>query len=194
LQGAGRWTTGIEVLPWRFLQAGVSATLSIAGHAREPELDVTSMALWLSGTPFNIAQFLKRASSFFKFSTHFLHKLQFLIGSARCFRAFQSGNFLAKKDRAAFAGGPSQGRKRPGRAATAGAIACLVLQIKKARTLTGLNFCSRFSAHASYFAGLTCRTVHPPITSGVPQRLGLTNTFVPLFPCALVSGGMRPQS
>jgi hypothetical protein len=94
-------------------------TLSITGHAREPELDVTSIALWLSGTPFNIARFLKRASSLFKFSTHFLDQLQFLIGSARCFRAFQSGNLLAKKDRAAFAGGPSQGRKRPGRAATA---------------------------------------------------------------------------
>jgi hypothetical protein len=56
----------------------------------------------------------------------------------------QSRNvFKEKKDRATFAGGPSLGRKRPGRAAAAGKpTADLILQIKKLDALTRLNFCS----------------------------------------------------
>ena len=57
----------------------------------------------------------------------------------------QSRNvFKEKKDRATFAGGPSLGRKRPGRAATAREPAAdAILQIKKPGALTGLNFYSR---------------------------------------------------
>src|SRR3981189_2453525 len=68
----------------------------------------------------------------------------------RCFRASESeGSFakedsFAKKDRAAFAGGPSQGGNALGGQQQRGAIADLVLQIKKPRALTGLNLCSRF--------------------------------------------------
>jgi hypothetical protein len=65
-----------------------------------------------------------------------------MIGSI--FKHPQSRNvFKEKKDRATFAGGPSLGRKRPGRAATAGkATADLILQIKEPDALTGLKFCS----------------------------------------------------
>jgi hypothetical protein len=52
--------------------------------------------------------------------------------------------YLQKKDRAAFAGGPSQGGNALGGQQQRGAIADLVLQIKKPRALTGLNLCSRF--------------------------------------------------
>src|ERR1700733_15172630 len=55
--------------------------------------------------------------------------------------AFSSNLFSKKKDRAAFAGGPSQGGTPRGRAATAGggvAIAYLILQIQRLRALTRL--------------------------------------------------------
>jgi len=52
--------------------------------------------------------------------------------------------FICKKGPRGFRRRSKAGRKRPGRAATAGTIADLVLQIKKPRALTGLNLCSRF--------------------------------------------------
>ena len=91
---------------------------------------------------------------------------------------------LQKKDRAAFAGGPSQGRKRPGRAATAGAIACLVLQIKKARTLTGLNFCSRFSARFIFRrADMSDRAPANYVGRASAFRLDYLCALVPLCAC-----------
>jgi hypothetical protein len=79
------------------------------------------------GSLFNIAQSPKPAFAFFK------------------------QLFSDKKDRAAFAGGPSQGGNAPGRAATAGggeAIAYLILQIQRPRALTRLNFSLTFRVFA----------------------------------------------
>jgi hypothetical protein len=65
--------------------------------------------------------------------------------------AFSSNLFSKKKDRAAFAGGPSQGGNAPGKGSDSGgwvAIAHLVLQIQGPRTLTRLNFLLTFRAVA----------------------------------------------
>jgi hypothetical protein len=120
-------------------------TLSITGHAREPELDVTSIALWLSGTPFNIARFLKRASSLFKFSTHSLDQLQFLIGSARCFRAFQSG----KKGPRGFRRRSKSGEETPWEGSDSGGHRLSCFANQKGPNVDGAQFlltifCSRF--------------------------------------------------
>jgi hypothetical protein len=113
-------------------------TLSITGHAREPELDVTSIALWLSGTPFNIARFLKRASSLFKFSTH-------SIGSARCFRAFQSG----KKGPRGFRRRSKSGEETPWEGSDSGGHRLSCFANQKGPNVDGAQFlltifCSRF--------------------------------------------------
>jgi hypothetical protein len=79
-----------------------------------------------------LLSFRKLLPAFFWFSTESL------------FRPSKSGDLFAKKDRAAFAGGPSQGGNALGGQQQRGAIADLVLQIKKPRALTGLNLCSRF--------------------------------------------------
>jgi hypothetical protein len=62
------------------------------------------------------------------------------------------------------------------------AIACLVLQIKKARTLTGLNFCSRFSARFIFRrADMSDRAPANYVGRASAFRLDL-----PLCPCSLV--------
>jgi hypothetical protein len=102
-------------------------------------------------------------SPFFCFPHHFIGQPSF-THDRKCLaasRAFQSRNsFHKKKDRAAIAGGPSQGRKRPGEGSDSGggAIACLILQIKKPGALMGLNFCLRFYARASHPAWPTRST------------------------------------
>jgi hypothetical protein len=56
---------------------------------------------------------------------------------------FSSNLFSKKKDRAAFAGGPSQGGNAPGKGSDSRggvAIAYLILQIQRPRALTRLNF------------------------------------------------------
>src|SRR6204780_1282925 len=62
--------------------------------------------------------------------------------------AFFSSNLPSKKkDRAAFAGGPSQGGNAPGKGSDSGgwvAIAYLILQIEGSRALTRLNFLLTF--------------------------------------------------
>jgi hypothetical protein len=63
--------------------------------------------------------------------------------------AFSSNLFSKKKDRAAFAGGPSQGGNAPGTGSDSGgwvAIAYLILQIQGPRALTRLNFMLTFRA------------------------------------------------
>ena len=51
------------------------------------------------------------------------------------------GSRFSKKDRAAFAGGPSQGGNALGRAATAGGYrSALIFRMEKPRALTDLNF------------------------------------------------------
>jgi hypothetical protein len=84
--------------------------------------------------------------------------------------------YLQKRNRAAFAGGPSQGGNALGGQQQRGAIADLVLQIKKSRALTGLNLCSRFFC-SRYFTQLTRRTVMPITSAGVHTTPGLTDTL-----------------
>ena len=111
---------------------GVSATLGIIGPVQRAELQLNEYARSVARSLFNIAQFPKTASCFFLFSTE-------------SFSVHQNPEiYLQKKDRAAFAGGPSQGGNALGGQQQRGAIADLVLQIKKPRALTGLNLCSRF--------------------------------------------------
>jgi hypothetical protein len=82
----------------------------------------------------------------------------------RCFRAAQSSKLFAKElqRRTARLSPAVQVREEtPGKGSdNGGAIAYLILQIKKPHALTGLNFCSRFT-----FRWLMCRTVFLPITS-----------------------------
>ena len=84
--------------------------------------------------------------------------------------------YLQKRNRAAFASGPSQGGNALGGQQQRGAIADLVLQIKKSRALTGLNLCSRFFC-SRYFMQLTRRTVMPITSAGVLTTPGLTDTL-----------------
>jgi hypothetical protein len=58
--------------------------------------------------------------------------------------------FICKKGPRGFRRRSKSGRKRPGKAATAGTIADLVLQIKKPRALTGLNLAHASSGHATF--------------------------------------------
>src|SRR3984893_17128620 len=91
-----------------------------------------SMPVWLPIRCSILLSFRKLLPAFFWFSTEsfFVHQNPEIV--------------LQKKDRAAFAGGPSQGGNALGGQQQRGAIADLVLQIKKPRALTGLNLCSRF--------------------------------------------------
>ena len=60
---------------------------------------------------------------------------------------FSSNLLSKKKDRAAFAGGPSQGGNAPGKGSDGGgrvAIAYPILQIERSRALTRLNFLLTF--------------------------------------------------
>src|ERR1700730_17313775 len=84
--------------------------------------------------------------------------------------------YLQKKGPRGFRRRSKSGRKRPGRAATAGTVAGFVLQIKKPRALTGLNLCSRFFCSAT-FTRLTRRTVMPITSVGVLTTPGLTGTL-----------------
>src|ERR1700722_4767147 len=93
-QRAKRWTTAGEVGTSCFLRTGLSARPSITayeGRAVTPQYAIPAI-----GSLFNIAQSPKPAL------------------------AFSSNLLPKKKDRAAFAGGPSQGGNALGRAATAG--------------------------------------------------------------------------
>jgi hypothetical protein len=110
----------------------VSATPGIIGPVQRAELQPDEYARPVARSLFNIAQFPKTASCFF------------LVFHRVIFRPSKSGDLFEKKDRAAFAGGPSQGGNALGGQQQRGAIADLVLQIKKPRALTGLNLCSRF--------------------------------------------------
>jgi hypothetical protein len=81
---------------------------------------------------FNIEQFLKVAPC--SFSGFPLSR----------FPSIKIRRLICKKGPRGFRRRSKSGRKRPGRAATAGAIADLVLQIKEPGALTVLNLCSRF--------------------------------------------------
>jgi hypothetical protein len=64
---------------------------------------------------------------------------------------FPGNLFSKKKDRAAFAGGPSQGGNAPAKGSDSGggvAIAYLILQIQRPRALTSLNFSLTFRVFA----------------------------------------------
>jgi hypothetical protein len=90
--------------------------------------------------------------------------------------------FFAKKDRAAFAGGPSQGGNALGGQQQRGAIADLVLQIKKPRALTGLNLCSRFFC-SRYIHAVDASYRDADHVGGRPHDFRI-----------IVPGGMLPRS
>jgi hypothetical protein len=63
-------------------------------------------------------------------------------GTRRCLRISPTWQSIEKEDRAAVAGGPSLGRKRP-RGRRQGAAAHAIFQTEKPRALMRLNFCAR---------------------------------------------------
>jgi hypothetical protein len=75
-----------------------------------------------------------------------------LLNLSNLLSLFSSNLFSKKKDRAAFAGGPSQGGNAPGKGSDSGgggvAIAYLILQIQRPRALTRLNFSLTFRVFA----------------------------------------------
>src|ERR1700733_14820688 len=111
-----------------------------------------------------IAQFPKLIPAFFWFSPE-----SFSVPS-------KFGELFAKKGRRGFRRRSKSGRKRPGRAETAGTVAGFVLQIEKPRAFTGVNLCSRFFCSAT-FTRLTRRTVMPITSVGVLTTPGLTGTL-----------------
>ena len=120
----------------------VSATPGIIGPVQRAELQLNEYARPVARSLFNIAQFLKTASCFF------------LVFHRVIFRPSRSGDLFAKEGPLGFRRRSKSGRKRLGGQQQRGAIADLVLQIKKPRALTGLNlrsgfFCSRY-VDASY--------------------------------------------
>jgi hypothetical protein len=106
----------------------VSATPGIIGPVQRAELQLNEYARPVARSLFS---FRKLLPAFFRFPLSL-------------FPSIKIRRFICKKDRAAFAGGPSQGGNALGGQQQRGAIADLVLQIKKPRALTGLNLCSRF--------------------------------------------------
>ena len=110
----------------------VSATPGIIGPARRAELQLNEYARLVARSLFNIAQFPKTASGFF-----FGFPLSL-------FPSIKIRRFICKKGPRGFRRRSKSGRTRPGGQQQRGAIADLVLQIKKPRALTGLNLCSRF--------------------------------------------------
>jgi hypothetical protein len=129
---AERRTIAVEVGTSCFFRTGLRATLSITAHVLRAGRQCYSMPSRLSA----------RCS---------------ILLNLRNLLSFFSSNLLSKKkDRAAFAGGPSQGGNPRGRAATAGdgiAIAYLVLQIPKAPRIDE----AQFSAHVSRLCVATVR-------------------------------------
>jgi|ERR1700687_1155646 len=111
--------------------------------------------LFCTGSLFKIAHFEKCVSSFL-FLLRLIDQLSFTIMIASLFPSIPSPATYLKKGPRGFRRRSKSGRKRPGEGSdSGGAVAYLILQIKRPRALTGLNFCSRFTfrvADASYRA------------------------------------------
>src|SRR6202035_2175303 len=92
----------------------VSATPGIIGPVQRAELQLNEYARPVARSLFNIAQFPKTASCFF------------LVFHRVIFRPSKSGDLFEKKDRAAFAGGPSQGGNAPREGSNSGELSLIL--------------------------------------------------------------------
>ena len=117
----------------------VSATPGIIGPVQRAELQLNKYARPVVRSLFNIAQFPKTASGFFWFSTE-------------SFSVHQNPEIYLQKRTARLSPAVQVREETPWGQRQRGALADLVLQIKKARALTGLNLCSRYihAVDASY--------------------------------------------
>jgi hypothetical protein len=104
-----------------------------------------------------------------------------MIGSASLLPAhFNPGIHSQKKDRAAIAGGPSQGRKRPGEGSDSGDYRLSDFANQKARRIDGAQFLlallrSRVTSRMAD-AQYSCRSRRLRI-----MPVGLTTTLAPFF-------------
>ena len=123
-------------------------------------------------------------SPFFCFPHHFIGQPSF-IHDRKCLAAsahFNPRNLFTKKDRAAFAGGPSQGRKRPGGQRQRGGYRLSGFanqkdpRIDEAQFLLTLLALALQISHRRRVGPCCCRSRRLRI-----MPLGLTNTLAPLF-------------
>src|SRR5258705_12895075 len=123
-------------------EQGASATLLLTDHThRVAPIRTGNMSLRSSANCSVLLIFRNGLSPFFCFPHHFIGQPSF-IHDRKCLAAsghFNPRNLFTKKDRAAFAGGPSQGRKRPRGLRKRRAFPVLVFDIQQNPAVHVLN-------------------------------------------------------